>query len=89
MSCDHFNYVDLIHIFEDYNGLNITVITKIMTVVTSQTLVIWMCFYLHRIVMWGIKAGALKGSQHNDKEWTEVTVWSQYTPEKELKSVIL
>lgn len=51
MSCDHFNYVDLIHIFEDYNGLNITVITKIMTVVTSQTLVIWMCFYLHRIVM--------------------------------------
>lgn len=45
MSHDHFNYVDLIHIFEDFNGLNVTVITKIMTVVTSQTLVI-MCFYL-------------------------------------------
>jgi len=38
MSQVHFNYVDFIHVFEDFNALNITVIIKIiMAVSTSQT----------------------------------------------------
>lgn len=36
MSHDNFNYVDFIHVFEDFNELNITVIVKVITVVTSQ-----------------------------------------------------
>lgn len=47
VSHDHFNYVDFIHTFEDFNGLNITVIVKIiMAAATSQTFVILVYFYL-------------------------------------------
>lgn len=47
MSHDHFNYVDFIHVFENFNGLNVTMIVEIITaVVTSQTLVIWVYFYV-------------------------------------------
>lgn len=47
MSHNHFNYLDFIYVFEDFNGLNITVIVKIiMAVVTSQTPVIWVYLYL-------------------------------------------
>lgn len=42
----HFNYVDFINLFEDFNELNITVIVKIRAVATSWSLVIWAYFYL-------------------------------------------